>query len=56
VNIVKIDADGDGKDIGKKYGVSGFPSASNFFHLFNLYDRLMLRPCSPQMVLERGRL
>lgn len=30
VNTVKIDADGDGKETGKKYGVGGFPSASIF--------------------------
>jgi protein disulfide-isomerase A6 len=26
VSIVKIDADGKGKDVGQKYGVTGFPS------------------------------
>ena len=30
VNAVKIDADGDGKETGKKHGVGGFPSASIF--------------------------
>jgi len=30
VHIVKIDADGDGKETGKKYGVSGFPTLKWF--------------------------
>lgn len=30
VVIAKVDADGEGKPLGSKYGVTGFPSAWNF--------------------------
>ena len=37
---MKIDADGDGKEVGKKYGVSGFPSTPvcHFLHLVRHVD------------------
>ena len=35
VNTVKIDADGDGKETGKKYGVGGF-QVHRFSYLYNV--------------------
>lgn len=50
VIIAKVDADGEGKPLGKKYDVSGYPSAYQHLHQYFIYHVLTGWFGSPQMV------
>jgi len=50
VIIAKVDADGNGKPLGQKYGVSGFPSTSS---TISLVLELNMSYFSPKMVQRR---
>ena len=46
--IAKIDADGDGKAMGKKYGVTGYPSECMF--TFSAFDAVLIQTYSTEVV------
>jgi len=49
VVIAKVDADGEGKPLGQKYGVKGFPSKWTT-HVGIAISDVSIRHLSPQMV------